>query len=248
MPNRVIREGFLDSEKINKLSDKEQLFFIRLILIVDDYGRFDARLELLKSKCYPVTEIGLTDVSNMLSKLKNDKLIILYSVKGKRYLEILIYNQRLRQKKEKFPGPDLADDSNVLTDASKVRLEKKRKEVESESETEKNPEIVFDEFRKLYPGTKRGNDTEYNNFKKHHPDWKEVLPLLKPSVESQISTRDSMTQNKVKFIPSWKNLQTWINNRCWEEETPDIEDHKEAKTVDPMELHQHAIENQLRKD
>lgn len=75
---------------------------------------------------------------------------------------------------------------------------------------------IFNEFRVLYKGRRRGNDTEYANFVRHK-DWQEVLPLLKPSLENQIKIRN-IKKTKNEFVPEWKNLQTWINNRCWEQE------------------------------
>jgi len=80
----------------------------------------------------------------------------------------------------------------------------------------------FEEFRILYGGVKKGLDTEFENFTKKHKDWKEIIPLLKTAIEKQKLWRE---QNKGKtvdgrpvFIPEWKNLQTWINQRCWEEQ------------------------------
>ena len=68
---------------------------------------------------------------------------------------------------------------------------------------------LFDEARKLFKGTKRGLETEYENFRKH-ADWQDVLPLLKPAVEQQIRWRAADGRY-------WKNFKTWINSRCWEE-------------------------------
>lgn len=75
---------------------------------------------------------------------------------------------------------------------------------------------IFDSARKLYPGTKRGNETEFRNFQKKHTDWKEVLPLLEPAIQNQIAWRKSAKEKE--FRPPWKNFKTWINNRCWEDE------------------------------
>lgn len=74
---------------------------------------------------------------------------------------------------------------------------------------------IFDNFRKIYLGTKRGNETEFNNFKKHK-DWESVLPTLTDLLNSQIKNR-ALKKQRGEFVPEWKNLQTWINNRCWEE-------------------------------
>ena len=41
MPNRIIREGHLDSERVDQLSEQAENFYSRLRLVVDDYGRFE---------------------------------------------------------------------------------------------------------------------------------------------------------------------------------------------------------------
>ncbi len=80
--------------------------------------------------------------------------------------------------------------------------------------------LVFDEARKLFLGSKRGLKTEFSNFvwrSKHPLAGKpkfviiEILPLLKPAIERQIIWRQADGRY-------WKNFQTWINQRCWEEE------------------------------
>ena len=79
----------------------------------------------------------------------------------------------------------------------------------------------FEQARQLYKGTKRGLDTEFKNFQRHK-DWKTVLPLLIPAIEKQIRHKEHLTSTG-QFCPAWKNFQTWANNRCWEEETPEAE-------------------------
>lgn len=73
----------------------------------------------------------------------------------------------------------------------------------------------FEDFRKRYPGTKRGLDTEFQNFRKKHKDWATVIPLLAGALEIYLQRLKTNEWLKPK------NLQTWINQRCWEEsETP----------------------------
>lgn len=79
----------------------------------------------------------------------------------------------------------------------------------SSSTTRLKDVSIFDKARKLFKGTKRGLQTEYENFCKH-ADHKEVLGLLIPAVENQIRWREQDGRY-------WKNFKTWINNRCWEE-------------------------------
>lgn len=75
---------------------------------------------------------------------------------------------------------------------------------------------LFEAFRKAYPGTKRGLQTELKVFKKHK-DWKEILPTLSKTLENQITAREQLSVAG-EFVPPWKHLSTWLNQRCWEEE------------------------------
>jgi hypothetical protein len=76
--------------------------------------------------------------------------------------------------------------------------------------------ILFEEFRKAYLGTKRGLDIEFTNFCKKHKDWRDVLPYLKVNYERQIEAKKSQ---RGSIDPRYeKHLQTYINQRCWEEE------------------------------
>ncbi len=89
----------------------------------------------------------------------------------------------------------------------KIREDKIREEIKE----------AFNSFRVLYPGTKNGNETELENFQKKHKDWANVLPSLKKIIEGQINLRAEKIKRGM-FVPEWKNLKTWINGRCWEEE------------------------------
>lgn len=96
----------------------------------------------------------------------------------------------------------------------------KDKDKEQDKDKDKEKEI-FDEARKIYPGNKRGLDTEFSNFKKHK-DWGKCIILLKEAIDSQIKWREKAKLAGNKFIPEWKNFKTWINQRCWEEELEKI--------------------------
>jgi uncharacterized protein YdaU (DUF1376 family) len=78
----------------------------------------------------------------------------------------------------------------------------------------KELEEKFENFRKQYQGKKLGLEKEFENFKKKHKDWKDVIDKLEPALTAEIEWR----KNKVGFVPEWKNLQTWLNKRCWEQE------------------------------
>ncbi len=79
---------------------------------------------------------------------------------------------------------------------------------------------LFEKFRLKYPGTKRGLETEFWYFKKHK-DWKSIIESLPEIIDRQIAYR-SVRKNRGEFVPEWKNLKTWIYNRCWEEEIEEV--------------------------
>lgn len=90
----------------------------------------------------------------------------------------------------------------------------------------------FDKARKMFPGKKRGLGVEYANFVKRStkpaPDGVaftavHVVNELVPAIQYQIRYREwAKAQNK--WMPEWKNFQTWINKMCWEEEYPEFQD------------------------
>ena len=103
---------------------------------------------------------------------------------------------------------------NTLQDKDKEQDKDKDKEKDKDKDSENLQE--FDLFRTEYQGKKRGNETEFDNFKKKTKDWKEVLPDLLALLRCQVNQRLVLIQAS-QFVPEWKNLSTWINQRCWEE-------------------------------
>lgn len=95
-------------------------------------------------------------------------------------------------------------------------------------------EIEFEKFRNLYPGTKRGYKTEFENFKKKHKDWKSMIYLLSDAIKKEISYHEEKI-SKGEFVPQYKNLNTWINNRCWELEFgKEVKNEKESGNNDAI--------------
>ncbi|MDR0970522.1 MAG: DUF6291 domain-containing protein [Lentimicrobiaceae bacterium] len=107
----------------------------------------------------------------------------------------------------------LANDSkNSLNDNVNVNVNVNNKENKKESAIK-----IFEDFRKKFAGTKRGLQTEFDNFQKKHSDWQNVISLLLPALINQEKWR-AAAKAAGAFVPQWKNLQTWINQRCWEDE------------------------------
>ena len=107
MPNRIIREGILRSPRINELEPLTELFYRRLMSVVDDYGRTDAHPTLLRSACYPliIDKVSEKDVKKHLTECEKKELLSLYEADGKPYLELTNFKQQQRAKQSKFPEP-----------------------------------------------------------------------------------------------------------------------------------------------
>ena len=108
MPNRILREGILTSERVEALNWAEEVFYRRLMSVVDDFGRYYARPSLLRAACYPLllTKVSDSDIEKWLSACENAALVSLYpALDGKRYLQLLDFKQQVRATVSKFPQP-----------------------------------------------------------------------------------------------------------------------------------------------
>ncbi len=133
----------------------------------------------------------------------------------------------LRKRKKEFKDDEFfsslegADQPPSNVTYSKVEVDKEKKGVLGEKENDKFSDVYksdFERARLMYPGSKRGLDTEFDYFKKKVKDWKGVLTLLAPAIKRQMDWRESADPNQ--FIPEWKDFKSWILNRYWEIETP----------------------------
>lgn len=153
MANRILRD-WTCSEKVDQLSEKAEIFFTRLIMKADDYGRFYGSSKLIKGHLFPLRDYSFNEIESMRDECVKHELVKIYTVDGRDYIEIIDFGQRLRIMKSKFPEQQrvtendrqpLTDDRGMLTDDRLKRNETKRNEteieIEIETEVEKKPEI-----------------------------------------------------------------------------------------------------------
>lgn len=107
MPNRLIREGFLDSEAINSLDHFTECIYHRLLIVSDDAGRFDGRANIIASRCYPLRDnVRAKDVEKHLLKLVEAGLIIRYQWSGKPFLQLTKWQKCGKAVTSKYPWVD----------------------------------------------------------------------------------------------------------------------------------------------
>lgn len=105
MPNRILKESICRSGSIDSLSWFEEVLFYRLMVVCDDFGRFDGRVQIIKGTCFPLKDITNKDIEKALDKLSAVGLVRAYEVQGRPYLQLVTWeqHQQIRAKKSKYP-------------------------------------------------------------------------------------------------------------------------------------------------
>lgn len=108
MPNRIIREGILTSTRVNALNWEEEVFYRRLLSYVDDFGRCEAHAALLRAALFPLKldQMREANVERLLQSIERAGLVRLYTVQGKRFLEVYNFRQQMRSTSRHPKPPD----------------------------------------------------------------------------------------------------------------------------------------------
>src|SRR4051812_7286294 len=98
MPTRLLRERILTCEKVNRLTVKAELFYRRLMSVVDDHGRFYADARIVRAHCYPlkVDEVSEQEIDGFLKECDVEDLVVPFDAKGCKYLVIKDFGQQTR--------------------------------------------------------------------------------------------------------------------------------------------------------
>lgn len=168
MPNRVLRD-WTTSETIDKLSIHAEVFFTRLIMKADDFGNYTANPKLLKAALFPLRDVMANEIDKWITECVNCGIVKRYTVDDKVYLNIPNFGQRLRAMKSQYPDISQSNDSHVSDNG---RPEKKRNEVETETEVETNApsfdltfenafdEITCDRYKMVYKDIDLGRELQ----------------------------------------------------------------------------------------
>lgn len=126
MPNRILKESICTSDTIDKLSWFDEVVFYRLIVNCDDFGRFDGRGEVIKSRLFPLKEAKVTvkSVVESIDRLATVGLVIPYECDGRPYLQLSTWDkhQQRRAKNSKYPACDNACSHLISSDIKCPRI------------------------------------------------------------------------------------------------------------------------------
>lgn len=227
--------------QINKLfiktfSPNEQLVMLQLLLNADNNGM----VEFSDRGVSRLTEIPYQQVRTIHQKWLSDGIITNAATNANRcvvticdfdsYNTFNIFSNAVsnavanalkeveitKDKEKVFPHTPLQRDIENNKDEDNI------KEEESNDSKKKEPvtdlEKDFEAFRrkyKEYGGSARGFSTEFDNLRKKHKDWKEIIPMLAFALDNENRARED-AKRIGDFFPQMKNLQTYINQRSWE--------------------------------
>jgi hypothetical protein len=123
MPDRVIRDELLESERWLTLKDNaDRLAYISLLLLADDYGNYSAEpYRLMRMwRDFGIGTIAL--VAKTLSELADHDLVRLYEAQKKPYLNIPRFKNARRYWSRKFPKSPFNE--QVQTESNQSHTEK----------------------------------------------------------------------------------------------------------------------------
>lgn len=195
MPNRVVREGILDSERIDKLTWPSEIFYRRLMSIVDDFGRGDGRMDILRAKLYPkkLNKVSEADIAKWIHECEEAELVSRYEVDSKPFIEIFDFGQSLRKMISAFPNKDgvyetkdeYIERMNAI-DRKGFQPRPETKGIESESNQKKGSliEIFFNDLpnSSYLSNISIGISVPIDELKKAIPDFKKHANLEYPSM------------------------------------------------------------------
>lgn len=121
MPSRVIRASINRSASLAQVSLEADLTFRALLLACDDYGRLDARPEVLKAELFPMRDrVTPAKVRRWVEELAAlaDPPVQFYQVDGREYLYLpkwdIHRSNSHRAAVSKYPQPNAVDAPGVV--------------------------------------------------------------------------------------------------------------------------------------
>lgn len=120
MPNRVLREDLLDSERVHKCSCCARWLYVAIALQADDVGLLDIQPFKLARRA----GIPEEDFEWAFQELVDQELVSPYLANGRELAFIPRFRQRLQVTRSRFPLPDdktIGDDLDALNKINKLR-------------------------------------------------------------------------------------------------------------------------------
>ena len=208
MPNRIIKESICTSDSIDALTWFEEALFYRLIVNCDDYGRFDGRPAVIKSRLFPLKDnITAKSIDAAINKLVSVELVVLYVFEGKPYLHLPSWDkhQQIRAKRSRYPAPE---DGITASDINCNQMQANVPVIQSESNPNTNTKGKRADARFVPPTLEeveayckeRGNSVDAKRFFDYFEanNWKDAKGKPVSSWKQKVITWESYDTKPAK--------------------------------------------------
>lgn len=235
MPTRYLKPGIRDSATIDNLSPVAEILYYRLLVTVDDFGRYDARPAMIKSQCFPVKDSMTPEkCQKALQELADAGMILAYSIDGKPYLQIQKWDNKPRATESHFPA--YSDTCiQTYTDVKHPHTNVPLTVTVTKTETVTETETGFAEFWAQYPKRVSKQDAAKAwKAGKCERDKDAILAAVAKQRESPNWRKDGG-----QFIP---HPATYLNRRRWEDS---IDPMPELNEQERLEASNRAIVDRL---
>ena len=218
MPQRFLKPGLITSRKWDSCTWMAQSFYVRLLTLVDDYGRYEADSVLLRSHAFPLREDVRGDtVEKLCLETSDAHLVYYYQLSGKRYLQLVNWTEKPRSDKSKYPDPCDERCTSVYANAiTPLELAAERSGTPPSSSSSSPSSSSFDQFWLVYPRKVGKGEAE----KKFATLWdatqnpEELVAKMLSAVEQQ-KRSPQWQKDGGQYIP---HPTTWLNQKRWEDE------------------------------
>ena len=144
MPNRIIRDAILDSDRYRDLAASEaRLLFLEMLLLADDYGLLPVSAGFLSRRTTAAYGKSPEAIAGLISGMVDRDLIRTYSDGGRVFAYIPRFGNSPRAKAPKWPLPPEPSCSEInelrkkrIANATHLRANAPETETETETETE----------------------------------------------------------------------------------------------------------------
>jgi len=213
MPDRLIRDELLNSERYWSVSDEAKLLYIHLILSADDTARYSGKNFTLRTRCFSGRGMESNRMEILLTELVDQDLIRLYFVNDERFIFIPRFKQRLRFVNSKYPKPPNEINDIVIkkTDLSQTKDSPKTDSSQQKRREEKRSNTYTSEFELFWKAYSKfvGKSNAFREWNKLSPDTLLTELIIKKAKAQTIAIPEPKYR---------KDAERWIRDRRWEDE------------------------------
>ena len=234
MPSRIVREGILTSLKVDKLTSGAELFYRRLLNVIDDFGRYHGTPALLRAAAFPLKIDKVLDshIATWLQECVNAGLIETYLFDGLPYIEVLNFGKpRASESKFKRLKADenkclqtQADESNRTVVVVESVVVSETTLPDKSGETVKNKRVAysddFETFWAFVPTEKKsGKGAAFKAWQRLNPE--DRLKAV-DRMEWTAGCFDALDPGRQR-IQYLTDPQGWLNQRKFEDADEAVE-------------------------